>query len=135
MKKQNLYLMFQTLLCVCICAALLYGMISIYAGAGKDGEIYTRQNTFAAFRHAAPLFLLLLAGSIAGWTLRRQNDGKQNRMASQFEYHPEISHISRIRAILFIISAALIVYGILNGSMRDVLYKAITICSECIGLG
>ena len=40
-----------------------------------------------------------------------------------------------VRAALLAAAAALIVAGILNGSARDVLYKAITICSECIGLG
>lgn len=36
---------------------------------------------------------------------------------------------------LLLAAAALIVAGILNGSARDVLYKAITICTECVGLG
>ena len=29
----------------------------------------------------------------------------------------------------------LIALGVLNGGMRDVLVKAINICTECIGLG
>ena len=38
-------------------------------------------------------------------------------------------------AALVIAAVALIVAGILNGGMRDVLYKAKNICTECIGLG
>ncbi len=38
-------------------------------------------------------------------------------------------------AVLYIIVFALIVAGIINGGMRDVLVKAIKICTECIGLG
>ncbi len=38
-------------------------------------------------------------------------------------------------AALFAAALALIVLGVLNGSARDVLAKAIKICSECIGLG
>ena len=38
-------------------------------------------------------------------------------------------------AALFILGLALVVLGILNGGARDVLAKAIRICSECIGLG
>ncbi|MBO4837186.1 MAG: thioredoxin [Clostridia bacterium] len=40
-----------------------------------------------------------------------------------------------MRQLLFALSLILILSGILNGSARDVLIKAITICSECIGLG
>ena len=36
---------------------------------------------------------------------------------------------------LLALAAALIVHGIWNGSMRDVLYKAVVICTECVGLG
>ena len=40
-----------------------------------------------------------------------------------------------LRAILSLAALALIVAGIFNGSAGDVLYKAINICTECIGLG
>ncbi len=39
------------------------------------------------------------------------------------------------RAILLAAALALIVAGVLNGGMYDVLVKAINICTECIGLG
>lgn len=40
-----------------------------------------------------------------------------------------------IQAVLVVAAVVLIVAGILNFSARDVLYKAITICTECVGLG
>jgi hypothetical protein len=40
-----------------------------------------------------------------------------------------------IRAVLCIAAVLLIVFGILNGGARDVLAKAVKICSECIGIG
>ena len=41
-----------------------------------------------------------------------------------------------IGQVVFIaVAIALIIAGIFNGSARDVLYKAITICTECVGLG
>lgn len=40
-----------------------------------------------------------------------------------------------VRSALLVLAAILIVVGIINGGMRDVLVKAINICSECIGLG
>ena len=40
-----------------------------------------------------------------------------------------------VRAVLCAVAVLLIVYGILNGGARDVLAKAVKICSECIGIG
>lgn len=39
------------------------------------------------------------------------------------------------QAIVIAAAVILILAGMLNGSARDVLYKAITICTECVGLG
>ncbi len=38
-------------------------------------------------------------------------------------------------AALFVLGLALVALGVTNGGARDVLAKAIQICSECIGLG
>ena len=40
-----------------------------------------------------------------------------------------------LQAIVIATAVVLIIAGIFNGSARDVLYKAITICTECVGLG
>ncbi len=40
-----------------------------------------------------------------------------------------------VRCLLLLAAAGLIALGVLNGGMRDVLIKAINICTECIGLG
>lgn len=40
-----------------------------------------------------------------------------------------------LRLGLYVAAAALVVLGVLNGGLRDVLVKAINICTECIGLG
>ena len=45
------------------------------------------------------------------------------------------THLMGVRICLYCIAAVLIVLGIRNGGMRDVLIKAINICTECIGLG
>lgn len=39
------------------------------------------------------------------------------------------------QAIVIALAVVLIIAGVFNGSARDVLYKAITICTECVGLG
>ena len=40
-----------------------------------------------------------------------------------------------VRRILMVAAILFIVMGIFNGSMKDVLVKAIRICTECVGLG
>lgn len=43
--------------------------------------------------------------------------------------------VSAVRTVLYAAALVLIIWGVLNGGMRDVLVKAINICTECIGLG
>ena len=40
-----------------------------------------------------------------------------------------------VRIILTVLALLLIILGIMNGGMADVLAKAVKICTECIGLG
>ena len=40
-----------------------------------------------------------------------------------------------LRTAVFALALALIVMGILNGGLEDVLAKGAAICTECIGLG
>lgn len=40
-----------------------------------------------------------------------------------------------VRGVIFVIAVTFIIVGICNGGARDVLIKAINICTECIGLG
>lgn len=40
-----------------------------------------------------------------------------------------------IRPALYIVAIVFIVLGVMNGGLKDVLVKAINICTECIGLG
>ena len=42
---------------------------------------------------------------------------------------------SGLRLVLYAVAVAFIVLGVMNGGLRDVLVKAINICTECIGLG
>ena len=40
-----------------------------------------------------------------------------------------------VRLVITMLALALIVLGLANGQARDVLNKAINICTECLGLG
>ena len=48
---------------------------------------------------------------------------------------PAKSYLTAIRCGLLVLAVCLIVMGIFNGGMKDVLDKAVAICTECIGLG
>ena len=56
------------------------------------------------------------------------------RLPEPFAAHGERSP-RLARCLLLAAAIALIAMGVLNGGMRDVLVKAINICTECIGLG
>jgi hypothetical protein len=51
------------------------------------------------------------------------------------EVAPKPSFVPYVRIGLYAVAVVMIVLGINNGGMRDVLIKAINICTECIGLG
>ena len=40
-----------------------------------------------------------------------------------------------VQAVIVVVAVVLIIAGVFNGGARDVLYKAIAICTECVGLG
>ena len=48
---------------------------------------------------------------------------------------PRTGGVAAVQIVLIVIAISLIVVGVFNGSARDVLYKAINICTECVGLG
>lgn len=48
---------------------------------------------------------------------------------------PQVGIAPIARAALYAVALALTVAGVMNGGMRDVLVKAVNICTECIGLG
>ncbi len=43
--------------------------------------------------------------------------------------------LTPLRLVICVIAIVFIVLGVMNGGLRDVLVKAINICTECIGLG
>ena len=48
---------------------------------------------------------------------------------------PETGKRRWTRGALYVLASVLLVLGVLNGGLNDVLVKAINICTECIGLG
>ncbi len=88
--------------------------------------------------------LLIAVSTVLHWRFQMRADGvpgsKPNRRRCTCKEHAEAAaarsaSIRVVQAILLLISVVLIVLGVMNGGLYDVLVKAINICTECIGLG
>lgn len=78
------------------------------------------------------------ASEICGRSAAREIVQGKNAAVGKKPVDPPDRHsrcLPAVRIVLYAAAVALVVLGILNGGMRDVLIKAINICTECIGLG
>ena len=84
------------------------------------------------------LWLTVLAAACAARLLFPAKEKTVSRACAMRLYsakHEGNSRAAVIRAVLLVAAGLMIVAGMLNGGMWDVLVKAINICTECIGLG
>ena len=73
----------------------------------------------------------------------RETEAAQARLKEEREvgFKPEPKAAPRtgsavaLQIAMIALAIVLIIVGVFNGSARDVLYKAINICTECVGLG
>ena len=86
---------------------------------------------------AAPVLFVLVGlaatGIIPG--IKDPEAGKPVRSIGAAKQKGEPKHAARLRMAAAAAALILILAGIFNGSARDVMIKAIHICTECIGLG
>lgn len=155
MTRRKAYLIVQTILCVLVAALLAAAAVRVQReGSLRVAEdalenIYTRDAVADAFGPIAPLLFLAIGLSIAGRILDIRSEGIGPRMkAPLFSRGPaagarglpeetkrEQAAQGRLRLAMLLAALGLIAAGVINQSARDMFYKAITICSECIGLG
>ena len=139
MNRSRLYLWLQSALWTLLAALAAASAVGMLRAGG-----FTPQGVARRCGALAPLLLACLILTLAGWILGIR-DERANRPAGRAE-SPEtlrglhagramVPHRTALRRALLVASACLMAAGILNGSMRDVLYNAINICTECIGLG
>ena len=91
--------------------------------------------------HILPWVILSFAAVIAASAFCRRSmereivllKGASGGKAQEAAAKP--SCVNYVRIALYAAALVLVVLGINNGGMRDVLIKAINICTECIGLG
>ena len=153
MTRKKIFLIVQAVLCALIAGLLAAAALRLYfSGTGNQaGElfdhIYTREKAGAALLPVLPLFLVSLAMTVAGIVLgiRDENADKPVRDAKLLRDLGEVYRCAArredtrgtryLRTAVLALALALIVLGILNGGLEDVLAKGAAICTECIGLG
>jgi len=134
-----------------ICAALCWQCIDIYltgiapenldASGIPFNQIYRMENVAARLSRLiwpALAYLVLICVTIVVDHLKpsaKQAVRRSNISYTRIKKHFQESHILLIRAMLYVLAIVFIVLGVMNGGLRDVLVKAINICTECIGLG
>ena len=90
------------------------------------------------YEYMRNLLAIALPGGLALFALAFLNRrGGMQEKAQRTQPYPdkELRGKNVLRVVLMILSVVLIVLGIANGGLWDVLVKAINICTECIGLG
>ena len=143
-KKQRFWLLAGT---VALCVALALPAL-IYALNFKHYEADYNASVIAACLWMLPFVACALGLCIAYLYVDKMLVGreialvKQALAATGVTASPKEATVKEnsrvvlgVRIALFVLALALIVAGIVNGGMADVLYKAINICTECIGLG
>ena len=118
MKRGRLYLLLQAAVCIALVALLAGSAITIY----EEGSARKAEQPMES-----------IAGLLLG--VKDENAEKPKGMATASESADPPKHAAGLQMILIAAAVLLILAGALNGSALDVLYKAITICTECIGLG
>ena len=147
MTKKKLYLIIQAVLCVLLVVLLCASALTIFAeGSARKAEnplesVYTPENVSARLVWLVPLLLIGLAIAIVGLILgiRDEKADKPVRDPSlnRDRLAPRMSGKKQgiLQTVLLFAAAVLILLGVLNGGLLDVLTKAINICTECVGLG
>lgn len=114
------------------------GTLSIAENGVLANEIFSPETISARFRVIAPVLYAFLAAAAAGIVSRafyveKRKFVKPHRIEKNAPLNAKTVKIVRIAVL--VLAVALIILGVVNGGMHDVLVKAKKICMECVGLG
>ena len=145
MKKRKIYQIILAAVSILLAALLCASAVSVYLeGSARRAEnplenIYTREIAAEKLTLIAPVFLLfiilLFAGLLPGLRKEKKTGHTGTGSEAPAVRKGEEKKKKALQTVVVVTAVILIIAGILNGSAYDVLIKAITICSECIGLG
>ena len=154
MSGKRVFLYVQALLCILAAGLLAAAALSLYAeGAAKQAEgdlfyyMFTRERVGAKLLPVLPLLFcaagLTIAGVILG--IRDENADKPVKdekllrnlgsIRERAVHQQADQKTLTLRTAVLVIALVLIVIGIINGGLEDVLAKGAAICTECVGLG
>ena len=152
--RKQVFLVVQSVLCVLVAGLLAAAALVLYFdGAAKQAEgdlfyyMFTREKVGAKLLPILPVFFAAFGLSVAGWILGVR-DEKQDQPVRDEKTLRDLGGIREravhqaaapkelcLRVAVIVLAAVLIVAGILNGGLGDVLAKGAAICTECVGLG
>ena len=154
MTRKKLFMTVQAALCAVIAVLLAAGALSLYLdGAAKQAEgdlfyyMFTRERAGAKLLPVLPLLCCAVGLTVAGVLLgiRDENEDKPVRdekllrdlgSIQERAVHQQADRKTVIlRTAVLVIALVLIVIGIINGGLEDVLAKGAAVCTECVGLG
>ncbi len=154
MTREKWFMAVQAVLCAAIAALLAAGALSLYLdGAAKQAEgdlfyyMFTRERVGAKLLPVLPLLFCSIGLTVAGVLLGVRDENadkavKDEKMLRDLgsirerAVHQQADRKTRIlRTAVLVIALILIILGILNGGLEDVLAKGAAICTECVGLG
>ena len=149
MTRKKVFLIAQAVLCALAAGFLAAAALRLYLGGASSsaGPAFTREKAGAALLPFLPVFLASLAMNAAGIALGIR-DERADRPVREEWLLRDLGNMQRcavhqtaargtlyLRAAVFALAVILIILGILNGGLEDVLAKGTVICTECIGLG
>lgn len=154
MTRTKLFLIVQAVLCAVTAVLLAAGALSLYLdGAAKQAEgdlfyyMFTRERVGARLLPILPLLFCAFGLTVAGVILGIKDENAEKPVRDEKllrnlgsirekAVHQQADQKTRIlRTAVLVIALILIVIGILNGGLEDVLAKGAAICTECVGLG
>lgn len=123
--------------CVCAACAAIIIVYLLAPGRFASMELEPVMSQFAL--HVFPWIAVgFLVACVGAWLIN-QSALRELPYAKQLagkRPQPKISrNLTALRVTIYVVAIALVVLGICNQGMRDVLMKAINICTECVGLG
>ena len=147
MDKKKVFLIIQSILCAIVTALPAVFALIIYTrglaakAADPTAWIYSRELAGRYLLPVLPIAVITLVMALVGILLGIR-DEKLGKPVKGIEMKKRtkpatngIKPVTIVRLAILVIAIAFIIIGIVNGSARDVLFKAVTICTECVGLG
>ena len=158
MDKRKMLLYLQSALCILWVILMGAAAIRIYttglayqAQGHPEAWIYTREKAVEVIGRYLPILLLPVISNIVCVFLgvRDEDQDKPVRDPDLMENNKKerenpsgsgngeerARKLKTAKIAVFAVAVVFVIAGIMNGSMEDMLIKAVNICTECIGLG